>query len=118
MATNNFPGLKKKTKPSKKDFFTKLSIVATDFGSDTVDLQQPDIFISFPTRGVLFLNEGTLASQTVEYSFDGITVHGELNPTLLSKGISFDNRIIGTVWFRLKSGSTGPVTIRVEAWGN
>jgi len=117
MATNNFPKIKKKTHPSKRDFFTKLSIVATDFGSETVDLQQPDIIIKFPTTGVLFLNEGTLATQVVEYSFDGITVHGELDPTLLSKGMSFDNRIVSTVWFRLKSGSVGPVTIRIEAWG-
>ena len=115
MATNNFQGIKKKIKPSKTDFYTKLSVSATDFGNDSVDGQQPDIFIKFSPTCVMFLNENS--TQVVEYSFDGITVHGELDPSLPSKGICFDNRRISYVWFRVKSGSSGPITVRIDAWG-
>ena len=118
MATNIFPGIVKKPHASRRDFFQKLSVIATDFGSNSIDGYQPDIAIPFTTNGLLLLNEGTSSTQVVEYSFDGITVHGEMDPTLLSKGLSFDNRIVCLMWFRVKTGSTGPVIIRIEAWGN
>jgi hypothetical protein len=117
MATNNFPRIGKKKIASKRDFYQKLSVTATDFGSTSVDGYQPDIMIPFSTVGIALLNEGTSATQVVEYSFDGITVHGELDPTLSSKGMMFDNRTVCLAWFRIKSGSTGPVTIRIDAWG-
>jgi len=118
MATNNFPGIGKKAKASNRDFYQKVAVNSVGFGTDSIDGYQPDILIPFSTKGVLILNEGTLATQVVEYSLDGTNVHGELDPVQLSKGLSFDNRIMCLVWFRLKSGSSGPVTIRIEAWGN
>lgn len=117
MATNIYPGLKKKGKPSKRDFYTKIVVTATDFGSTSVDGQQPDVYIPFGTAGLLLCNEGTAATSVVEYSFDGITVHGELDPTLPSKTLMFNNRIVSLIWFRIKTGSSGSVNIRVEAWG-
>jgi hypothetical protein len=51
----------------------------------------------------------------VEYSFDGVTVHGDLEEDLLSQGLSFDNVTLpfGAIWFRC---STGTSTVRVEAF--
>ena len=116
-----FPGIKKKTLGPDYDYYQKVEVNWTQFGAPdgytTADGYGPDLVIPFSTQGVLFLNEEESATNVVEYSFNGITVHGELDPTLPSKGMSFDNRVISLIWFRLKSGSTGPVTIRVDAWG-
>jgi hypothetical protein len=114
MATNNFPGIGKKGNSSyKPNFYQKVSVIESDFGSESVDGYQPNIIIRFNTAGVIFQNEGT---GVVEYSFDGWTVHGELDSTLPSRTMSFDNRIISMIWFRVKSGSSGPITVRVDAW--
>jgi hypothetical protein len=97
-------------------FFTKVAVNWTSFGGGQTDGQSPDIIISFTTQGLMFLNLGSGSSNVVEYSFNGSTVHGELNPTNASAGMSFDNRVQSLIWFRLQSGSTGPVTISVQAW--
>ncbi len=116
MPTNNFPNIKKKTLGKDFNFFKKLDIVALNFGDQTVNGEQPDIIITFSTKGILLMNEGTTSSQVVEYSFNGNTIHGELDPSLPSKVMSFDNRVISMMWFRIKPGSSGPVTVRIDAW--
>ena len=113
MPTNNFPGIGYKTLGRDFNFFQKVAVSATTFGGGSVDGYQPDIIITFTTQGALFLNEG---SGVVEYSFNGTTVHGELDSGGASKGLSFDNRVISMIWFRVKSGSSGPITISVQAW--
>jgi len=113
MPTNNYPGVGYKY-GKDYNFFEKFSITTSSFGGDTVDGYQPDTVIPFSTQGVLFLNEST--SDIVEVSFNGRTVHLELDPTTISKAISFDNRVISTIWFRVKSGSSGPITVSVQAW--
>lgn len=112
---NNFPGVGKIKYGRDFNFYQKLDVVATDFGSESPSGQQPDMIITFPTQSVMFLNENT--SGVIEYSFNGTTVHGELDPTLPSKAMTFDNRVISLIWFRVKSGSSGPITVRVDAWG-
>ena len=73
----------------------------------------PDMVITFPTQGIMFLNEG---AGVIEVSFNGNTVHTELNSADSSKGLIFDNRVVSMMWFRVKSG--GPtISVRVEAWG-
>lgn len=114
MVTNNYSGIGKKTIGKDFNFYDKISVTHTTFGIEA-DGYQPDAFISFHAVGLLFLNEGTGA---VEYSFNGNTVHGELDSALPSKGMSFDNRIVSSIWFRVKAGSSGPITVRVDAWGN
>jgi hypothetical protein len=112
--TNNFPNIGKKTYGRDFNFYQKLNVTATDFGSNSVNGVQPDMVITFPTQTVMFLNESTVG--VVEYSFNGTTVHGELDPTLISKSLTFDDRVISLIWFKLKAGNAGPVTIRVDAW--
>lgn len=115
-----FSGIKK-NQGHDFNYYKKLSVNWSQFGAPdgytVADGYGPDLIITFPTTGLLLLNEGTTSSQVVEYSFNGNTVHGELDPSLPSKGIIFDNRVVSLIWFRIKSGSTGPVTIRVDAWG-
>lgn len=91
------------------NFFTKVEVNNATFNTNC------DVIITFPTQGVLFLIEEN--ADAVEYSFNGTTVHGELDAALPSKGMIFDNRVVSKMWFRLRSGSTGPLTVRIDAWG-
>jgi hypothetical protein len=118
MPTNDFPNIGKKTQGKDFNFFKKVTVTAADFGSGSVTGVQPDIIITFPTAGIIILNEGTASTNSIEFSFNGNTVHGELDPSTPSKGLSFDNRTVSMIWFRLKAGSVGPVTIQINAWGN
>lgn len=103
------------TKNQGRDFnyFQKVNVNWSNFGGGATDNIGPDLCITFSTTGVMFLNEG---SGTVEYSFNGNIVHGELNSNNLTQGISFDNRVISLIWFRCKIGSSGPITVSVHAW--
>lgn len=115
MATNKYPKVGFK-KGRDFNFFEKVNVVAADFGSESVSGEQPDVVFTFITTSLLLLNEAS--SGVVEYSFNGTTVHGELDSAGTSKGMVFDNRTVSMIWFRVKSGSTGPMSVRVEAWGN
>lgn len=114
MPTNFYPGVGYKNGKSY-DFFQKFTVTSSTFGGDSIDGYQPDTVITFSTQGVMFLNESTTG--IVEYSFNGKDVHGELDPTTVTKAITFDNRVISTIWLRVKSGSSGPIIISIHAWG-
>ena len=102
------------TKHQGRDFnyFTKITITSSSFGGTSGDGYSPDVIIPFSTQGFMLLNEDTAA--VVEVSFNGNTVHDELNPTLPSRGVIYDNRVNSLIWLRLKSGSSAVVSIR--AW--
>lgn len=106
-----FSGISK-TQGKDFNFFTKITITSGTFGGTSGDGTSPDIIIPFSTQGLMLLNED--AAAVVEVSFNGNTVHDELNPTLPSKGVSYDNRVASLVWLRLKSGSSAVVSVR--AW--
>ena len=91
------------------NFFQKLSV--TNVGTFN---HNSDMLITFSTQTVMFLN---LGSGVVEFSFNGNTVHGELNSANPSAGLAFDNRVISGIWFRVQAGSTAPINISVQAWG-
>ncbi len=113
MPTNNFPGIGYSTGKRDWNYFQKYDVTETTFGGASVDGYQPALLIPFTTSSVMFLNEGT---GVVEFSFNGTTVHGELDSTKVSVAQTFDNRVICKIWFRLKTGSTGPITVSVSAW--
>lgn len=115
MPTNRFPDIGYKNQGYDFNFFEKKEITTSTFGGDSVGGKQPDMIITFPTQNVTFLIEES--SGVIEYSFNGNTVHGELDATQLSKSLTFEDRVISMMWFRVKQGSTGPLTLRVEAWG-
>jgi hypothetical protein len=111
--TNNFPNIGYTNYGHNFNFFQKVTVTATTFGGSSIDGYQPDIIITFPTQGILLLNEDTAA--VVQVSYNGITVDDELDPTLPSKGVAYDNRVVSKVWFKLVSGASAVVSIR--AWG-
>jgi len=91
------------------NFYKKVSV------EDSAFKEECDAIITFSTQTVMMLLENS--SGVAEYSFNGNTVHGELNSSLPSRAISFDNRKISKIWFILRSGSPGPLTVRIDAWG-
>lgn len=90
------------------NFFQKLSVTVT--GAFNTDC---DMVITFPTQAIMMLN---LGAGVVEYSFNGNTVHGELNSSNPSAGMAFDNRVVSKIWFRVQTGSTAPIEVSVQAW--
>lgn len=117
-----YPYKRKRVNTDKYNYFQRLSVNWSQFGAPdgytVADGYGPDIVIPFITQGLTFLNEGAATSNSVEYSFDGETVHGDLIPTKANAGLTFDNRSVSYIWFRLKAGSTGPVDVRIEAWAS
>lgn len=114
-----YPNIKKKNGPDF-NYYNLLAVNWEQFGAPdgyTVkDGYGPDIIIPFSTTGLSFINYGTDSNNIIEYSFNGTTVHGDMIPQTPSSALVFDNRVVSTIWFRLKSGSSGPVNIRIEAW--
>lgn len=71
----------------------------------------PQFNWGFLSQGIVLVNVS--GGSTVEYSFDGVTVHGKLGPLgTPDNGKVFDARYEHRVWFR----TTAPETIRVEVW--
>jgi hypothetical protein len=90
---------------SRYNFFEVVTVDGYDFPGD------PQVTFGFHSTSITFLNR---SSSILEYSFDGETLHGDLNPGDASNGLVFDNRVESTVWFR---GSDGYGDVRIEAWG-
>jgi len=116
MTTNNFPGIGKITNGRDFNYYQSLSITATTFAGNTIDGYQPDAVITFPSYGLILTNE--TSGEIVEYSFNGTTVHGQLDGTATSttRIMSFLNRQVSCIWFRVKTGSSGTVNVTVTAW--
>lgn len=92
-------------------FYQLTTVSAITFGSAC------DLMITFPTisGGVILSTQGT-STNTVEYSFNGNTIHGELIPGGGRTTLTFYNRNVSKIWFRVKAGSSGPIVVSTEAW--
>lgn len=90
---------------SKFNYFRVLSIDGYDFPT------LPQVDFGFNSRSFVLLNR---SDYKIEYSFDGTTLHGDLDPTDASAGMSFDDRVECKIFFRSVDGYG---TVRVEAWG-
>lgn len=85
------------------NFFKKLTVNITDgyFPS------QCQILIPFMTQTVTFDLE---SGSSVEYSFNGNTLHGDMTAGEASENLVFENRVINKIFFR------GTGVVRIEAW--
>jgi len=110
MTTPQLNNLGPNVKGRDFNFYQKAAITSSTFANI------PDMKVTFTSQSVLFFNEGSGGTAVVEYSFNGNTVHGEMDPTKASASLTFNNRVISSIWFRIKAGSSGPVTVRVDAW--
>ena len=103
-------------KSQGRDFncFYRVAVNWSSFGGgDSVNNSGPDVVISFKTQGVILAIEG---SGTIEYSLNGNTSHGELISGGSRAQLQFNNRNMSLIWFRVKTGSSGPINVSVEAW--
>ena len=86
-------------------FAKDLSVTSATFTNN------PQFNWGFWSTGIVLVNVS--GGSTVEYSFDGVTVHGKLGVTgAPDNGKVFDDRHERSVWFRAPADST----IRVEVW--
>lgn len=109
-----YPGISKK---QGRDFnyFKKVTCTWTQFGAPdgytTADGYGPDLIIPFETQGFSIMNEDT--STVIQVSYNGTTVHDEINPSIV-KILTYDNRRNSLIWFRLKD--VGSCVVSVRAW--
>lgn len=71
----------------------------------------PDVSFGFSNPSFSLINEST---NTIEYSFDGVNVHGDMIPSSPSASMVFNNRGYSTIWFRAPFTS-GSDSLRIEA---
>jgi hypothetical protein len=64
----------------------------------------------FIAQCIALLNRG---DYTIEYSFDGTNLHGDLNAHDASRGMVFDNRSESVIYFRAVDGYG---YVRTESW--
>jgi len=95
----------KNTEGYKYNQFELLTVADTVFP----EFAQFGIHIPFQ-RGLLLINYGP---GIAEYSFDGISVHGDMRPGTPSEKLNFSVvRVFSGIWFQ----SAGSPEIRIEAW--
>lgn len=54
----------------------------------------------------------------VEYSFNGDTVHGDLQIGTPTEAIFFDNRPISKIYFKAKTPAALGSIVRIEGWAH
>lgn len=90
------------------NFFTKVTASGTTFPA-TAQIIVPIKWV----QGFIIGNEG---SSVIQYSFDGITVHGDLTPNSNTSSIPFINRQCSALWLCVPSGVSS--LCRFEAWSS
>lgn len=90
-------------------YFVKVVVSSASFAANTA----PDIIVN-----VAGVNNFSICNETtgsvVEVSYNGNTVQDELDASLPTRFLLYNNRRVDTVWLRLKSGSAS--TIAIRAW--
>jgi len=92
---------------NKWNYFDTITVTETSFPVS------PQANFHFHSMGFSFT---ITTSGTIEYSFDGINIHGNLDGSSSTLNERFfDNRLANKVWFKVSSGSED---VRVESWGS
>lgn len=87
------------------NYFNRLEISSPTFGTD------PDVVFGFQGNpSFSLINEG---ENVIEYSFDGVTLHGDLTSSSATAAMAFNSRGYSAIWFRLADGAAG--NVRIEA---
>lgn len=72
----------------------------------------PSVTIPFEPKRVTIVNEDTTAANVVEFSYDGVTVHGAVKPTINPQYES--RQLPKQLWLR-RSAGTPSVRITAES---
>jgi len=90
-----------------KFYFKKVDVTWGTFNNNA------DAAVTLKTKNsILLINEG---NSIVEVSFNGNTVHGELNPSNGTGSLKIDDTSIVKIWFRLKTGKSSIIRIQNDA---
>jgi len=102
-------GINKITQGIDHNTFKRVNVNYDSF--DTLS----DVVFKYRHRNLSFsmVFEGT---GTIQYSFNGNTVHGDMQSGTATASIFFDNRNVSGIWFRRSAGDGG--NVRVEGWAN
>lgn len=96
--------------PALFDAFNRVSVTTSDFNDMPIDW-------AFIATSMLLSLEGAVSGDIVEYSFDGINMHGDMKGRTTSEAVAYDNRLRNKIWLRRNSSSpSASITVRVEAW--
>ena len=91
----------------EKFFFQKLVVSAPNFGTNA------DIAVTLTSKNsLLFVNQGP---GVIELSFNGISVHAELNISTGTSNLVVTDPSIVKVWFRLKAGAPSTISVQNDA---
>lgn len=90
-------------------FFQKVIVSSGSFSAT----DSPDVLVNVNGVNNFSLTNET-GSSVVEVSFNGNFVQDELDSSLPTRFVLYNNRSVDAIWFRLKSGS--PATITIRAW--
>lgn len=89
-------------------YFEKKTISSSTFNTDA------DFAVALISKNsILITNEG---SGSIEYSFDGVKVHGQLNPALGKTSIVVNDASIVKIWFKLQSGVPSVVSVQNDSF--
>lgn len=86
------------------NFFQRLTVSNSTFNTT------PDVSFNIQNPSFSLINEAS--SGTIQYSFDGVNVHGDLVASTVSSALAFNNRGYSVIWFKTTSATCN---IRVEA---
>jgi hypothetical protein len=74
---------------------------------------EPDLTLDLiDNQSILFVNQN---GGSVEVSFDGSTVHAELNPNIGTGSLTIDKFTFNKIWFRLSSGVSTTILVQNNA---
>jgi hypothetical protein len=88
------------------NYFTKTTVTTGDFADCKLEWD-------FVSAALSAINEGS-AGNVIEYSFDGVNVHGDLDPAKPTAGMIWDARHHSKIYLRLSTGASA--VVRIEAW--
>lgn len=96
--------------PGLIDAFNRVSVTTDNF-------DDMEINWTFNAEHILLSLEGAISGDIVEYSFNGINMHGDMRGRTTSEAVAYDNRLRNKIWLRRNSSSpSSSITIRIEAW--
>jgi len=89
---------------SQYNYFANINVDGYSFPTS------PQVSFGFNSQAFSLLNRGFFV---IQYSFDGHTIHGDLNSEDASKGLVFDGRCESKIFLKAVDGYG---ICRVEAW--
>ena len=95
-------------------YFDLLAVDETNYLDDSGDGYYVADF-GFLSDGLILSNQSSTSGEIIQFSFDGTTTHGELDPDQPTAALAYNTRREYRVYFKLKTAGSA-VTVHVEAW--